>query len=253
MAFRIGPDKIGALSHNAGTLTLAPSLVTVGGQQIYTGTLSRAIASDVTLAANTLYMVYVVIASGVTSLRVSTNVNSAGPAGFSRWALVGAFMSSGAITPAYAYSVNIIGTPVYQVQAIYQAVSTSVGAGAVINYANMIRDTGSNVTTGVSWRFIAPLAGYYSVAATISAASAGTAGASVFNIYKGGVQDCVLRQSDVGSGSFSGAASIFLNASEYIDFRLGTAFGSASSSSGINSQAAVLLERANILTPLQDM
>lgn len=63
--------------------------------------LSRLISADVTLVANTLYMVYLVVSGGAAALRISTNVNSAGPAGFTTWTLVGAFYSNGIGTIAF--------------------------------------------------------------------------------------------------------------------------------------------------------
>jgi hypothetical protein len=109
---RIKNEKIGSLSHGGGIISLTASTVNVGGLQIDTDTLSRTISSDVTLVANTLYMIYVVLSSGTPTMRISTNVNSVGPAGFSSWKLVGAFYSNG-ITGSIAFGsfVNIDGAP----------------------------------------------------------------------------------------------------------------------------------------------
>lgn len=90
-------DKIGTLSQSTGTITLTasssvPSYLTIGGQQYQiTANLTRTIATDVTLTLQNLYMVYAVLSGGVVVLRVSTNLNSVGPAGFTSWKLVGAF------------------------------------------------------------------------------------------------------------------------------------------------------------------
>ena len=88
-------DKIGAISEAAGDITLQASVLTIGGQQYTTGILSRTIATDVTLVANTRYQIYAVISAGVVVLRVSINENSVGPAGFNGWGLVGSFYSNG--------------------------------------------------------------------------------------------------------------------------------------------------------------
>lgn len=104
-------DKIGSLSHAVGVISLGASDLTIGGQQYSTPTLNRTISTDVTLVANTLYMIYAVVNSGVVDLRISTNVNSAGPAGFSSWKLVGAFYSNGASSVAFGSFVGIEGTP----------------------------------------------------------------------------------------------------------------------------------------------
>lgn len=95
MGFFKGVERIGTLSHAAGVISLASSRITIGGQQYDTSTLSRTISTDVTLAANTLYMIYAVLVAGVVQLRISTNLNSVGPAGFTTWKLVGAFYSNG--------------------------------------------------------------------------------------------------------------------------------------------------------------
>lgn len=102
-------DKIGALSHSSGVITLAASRLTIGGQQYVTSSLNRTISTDVTMAANSLYMVYAVQSGGVVDLRVSANVNSSGPSGFTSWKLVGAFYSNG--SSALGSFVNIEGVP----------------------------------------------------------------------------------------------------------------------------------------------
>lgn len=85
-------EKIAAISHSAGDINLASgSLITIGGQQYSPGALTRTISLDVTLTARNAYMVYAVVSGGVVSLRISTNINSVGPAGFTAWKLVGAF------------------------------------------------------------------------------------------------------------------------------------------------------------------
>lgn len=84
-------DKIGALSHNAGAIDLGASVLTIGGQQYSVSSLSRTITDDVTLAANERYQVFAVVFGGVAALRISTNENSVGPAGFDSWKLVGSF------------------------------------------------------------------------------------------------------------------------------------------------------------------
>lgn len=103
------PDSVGILSHNAGVISLTSSRVTVGGQQYNTSTLTRTISTDVTMTANTLYMIYMVIVSGVAQLRISSNVNSVGPSGFSLWKLVGAFYANGMSPVAFGALVNIDG------------------------------------------------------------------------------------------------------------------------------------------------
>ncbi len=99
MAQKLRDDKIGALSHSSGVITLtstpaSPSWLTIGGQQ-YKITSNRTLAVSGTVA-NTLYMIYAVQTAGVVSLVQSTNVNSVGPAGYASWKLVGAFYAGNA-------------------------------------------------------------------------------------------------------------------------------------------------------------
>ncbi len=113
MAQVLKADKIGTLSHSSGTISLASSTLTIGGQQYTNSTsLNRLITSDVTMTANTLYMIYAVRNSGNTELRISTNFNSVGPTGFLSWKLVGAFYSNG-VTGSIAFGsfITIDGTP----------------------------------------------------------------------------------------------------------------------------------------------
>lgn len=111
MGQRLKEDKIGTLSHSSGTISVAASILTIGGQQYVTSALSRLISTDVTLIAATRYMVYAVISGGNPALRISTNVNSVGPAGFASWKLVGAFYSDGMSPVAFGSFVNIEGVP----------------------------------------------------------------------------------------------------------------------------------------------
>jgi len=104
MAQKLRDDKIGVLSHSGGIITLSASTssitwLTIGGQQYkVTSSLNRTIVTDVTLTLQNLYMVYAVRNAGNTELRISTNVNSIGPSGFSSWKLVGAFYTNTSAT-----------------------------------------------------------------------------------------------------------------------------------------------------------
>lgn len=106
-------DKLGLISHSAGVISLGASRVTIGGQQFKTlVTINRTIATDLTMTANGLYMVYAVVVAGNVELRISANVNSVGPSGgFTRWGLVGAFYATGDAVPVFGSFVNIDGVP----------------------------------------------------------------------------------------------------------------------------------------------
>lgn len=111
MGQKLFEDKIGALSHSSGSITLAASKITIGGQQYITSALTRAIATDLTMTSNGLYMIYAVVSGGVVDLRFSTNFNSVGPVGFTSWKLVGAFYSDGQTSVGFGSFVTIDGIP----------------------------------------------------------------------------------------------------------------------------------------------
>lgn len=130
---KIKDESISTLTHSAGIISLAPSVVNIGGVQVDTDALSRTISSDVTLVANTRYMIYVVLLTGAPVIRISTNVNSVGPVGFTSWKLVGAFYSNG-ITGSIAFGsfVNIEGAP-ETTNIPYTPITTALGAVSAIN------------------------------------------------------------------------------------------------------------------------
>jgi hypothetical protein len=104
MGQKLQNDKIGTLSQSSGIITMAatsssPSYLSIGGQQYQvTASLSRTITTDVTLTAKNLYHIYAVVSGGVVDLRISANVNSVGPSGFTSWLLIGAFYSTSSST-----------------------------------------------------------------------------------------------------------------------------------------------------------
>jgi hypothetical protein len=132
LGVHVGADKIGTMSQSAGVITMAasigvPAILTIGGTQYtVTSNLTRTIATDVTLTLQNLYMVYAVVSAGVATLRVSTNLNSVGPAGFTSWKLVGAFytdasaafidfVSAKSITPSTTQKITSTSPTTYNV------------------------------------------------------------------------------------------------------------------------------------------
>lgn len=110
MAQNIRIEKIGTLSQNAGVLSLGPSIIKIGGQQYSTPSLSRPIALDVTMVANSRYQVYAVLSGGVPTLKISANENSVGPVSFAGWKLVGSFYANGMSPVAFGSFVTIEGS-----------------------------------------------------------------------------------------------------------------------------------------------
>lgn len=91
------PIKLGTLTDSGSTLTLQPSTVFIGGQQIRTTTLTTTLSG---LTVGVRYYVYVVNTL-TPQLVVSPNDNTAGPTGFTAWGLVGSFFPASATTVGY--------------------------------------------------------------------------------------------------------------------------------------------------------
>lgn len=101
-------EKIGNLTNNGTSVTLLPSVLSIGGKQYRTTTLNVNYPS---LTANTLYMIYAIVNSGSPAIVISTNFNSIGPVGYNSWKLVGAFYSNGESSVGFGAFVNIVGKP----------------------------------------------------------------------------------------------------------------------------------------------
>jgi hypothetical protein len=104
----LAKDKIGALSQALGTITLAPSRLTIGGQQYVTSALN--VAANLSVR-NTRYQIYAVISGGSPILVISTNENSVGPVGYNSWKLVGSYYTDGMGSIGFGSFVNIVGPP----------------------------------------------------------------------------------------------------------------------------------------------
>lgn len=119
-------DKIKTMTKVTATQLSLPanSYFTIGGQQFTNSTDLSVTLSG--LSANTLYFVYAVRSSGVTSLVVSANVNSQGPAGYSAWKLVGAFYTDN--SSQYGSFVNIEGVPESDVVPFTATITSETGA-----------------------------------------------------------------------------------------------------------------------------
>lgn len=100
-------DKLGALQHSGGSITLGPSTLTIGAKQfVTTSTLNVSVG---TRSAFELVYVYATLdGNGDPQLELSANVNSVGP-GTNTWKLVGAFYANS--SGAFASFVTIEGTP----------------------------------------------------------------------------------------------------------------------------------------------
>lgn len=104
----MGSEKIGQLTQVGGVISLAPSRLTIGGQQYATGPLTLTANFA---AQNTRYQIYAVLVAGVVTLVQSINENSVGPLGYTSWKLVGSFYTNSYSTPAFGSFVTIDGVP----------------------------------------------------------------------------------------------------------------------------------------------
>jgi hypothetical protein len=96
----------------------------------------------------------------------------------------------------------------------------------LINFDTKVIDTHNAVTTGASWKFTAPRAGYYCIsAATIPASNLSGTGATIsLGLYKSGSINKIISFTNTAGitvvDSGTGSGKIYLNAGEYIDIRL---------------------------------
>lgn len=111
------------------------------------------------------------------------------------------------------------------VVARYHASSNqTTSSAAPMNYLTMDYDSHGAVTVGASWKFTAPVSGYYE--ATVHGYwNTGTTTRTW--IYKNGVQSYQLGDMDNNKNwESAGSATVQLNAGEYIDIRPDASFGS---------------------------
>lgn len=105
-------DVVKKVMHAGGVITLPPSVLTLGGRQYPTGALTRTISADLTMAANTLHFVYAQILGGIPVLRISIQIPSVYVALNPTAKLVGAFYSTGHVSPVFGTFVTIEGAPI---------------------------------------------------------------------------------------------------------------------------------------------
>ena len=148
MSQKLFDDKIGTLSHSAGNITMAaspssPARLTIGGQQ-YSVTANLVVALP-SLTANARYQVFAVQTAGVVSIVISTNENSIGPVGYSRWKLIGSLYANGLTSVAFGSFVNIKGAPnseatPYNLSITGVSVNPTKGGTIITDLANWKRD-----------------------------------------------------------------------------------------------------------------
>jgi len=144
-------EKIGLLSEAGGTISLAASVLTVGGRQFITPQLQIAVP---VLVANDRFFIYVVL-NPIPELVISQNVNSAGPAGFNGHKLVGAFRAGNTLGTFNKF-LGINGEPRFFSMLVEDDVpilSPSIANGVIstIRHLEILNDSDGNLdtTTGI--------------------------------------------------------------------------------------------------------
>ena len=107
-----------------------------------------------------------------------------------------------------------------------KSAAQTIVAGSIINYDSLIEDTHSAVTTGLSWKFTAPMEGVYNINTTgVTDSRAWPTGQQLeIAVYKNGILHRILSiksgNSFTGYIGWDGFGSIRLNKDDYIDFRI---------------------------------
>lgn len=116
----------------------------------------------------------------------------------------------------------------------YGAVSgqNTSGTPAIVDFATKYYDTHTSVTTGGSWKFTAPVPGYYDVKVKLQLTNTTSNYTTNLDLYKNGSRDQAIsrittKQLDADNNDIShqGSGQIFLNAGDYIDVRIDQSSG----------------------------
>lgn len=174
--------------------------------------------------------------SDATALFIAPGNTTTNPSGTAMGKVIASDAVGSGQTLQFSFTVPIAGwssnsvqsqdTDTRVVAASYYASGTSnPGANAQLNFDTKLYDTHAAVTTGVSWKFTAPVSGIYQV--VFQGGSFGGSGADSYYLYKNGVST-FRTSSDVGSSSGqnsypNGSSTIALVAGDFLDIRPGTA------------------------------
>ncbi len=107
------------------------------------------------------------------------------------------------------------------------AQSISVSTVTIVDFGTKVSDSTNSVTTGASWKFIAPAPGRYLVSAILTFASASHTSAAEYSmsLYKNGSADGVMSTNIPAATvtaiwSLTGSSIVSLLAGDYIDVRI---------------------------------
>jgi hypothetical protein len=102
--------------------------------------------------------------------------------------------------------------------AMYRLASAALTANQPINYATLVVDSHGAVTTGASWRFIAPFADVFEVTAQGATGTTNT----IYSVYKNGTLFSEIVYTVGGSATnhcANGSVLVPMNAGDYVDIR----------------------------------
>ena len=120
------------------------------------------------------------------------------------------------------------------VSARYSLSSGSPVAGSQINFANIGYDTHGAVTTGASWKYTAPVSGYYRVSLALCTGASN----NIFALFKNGTLDSNMSYT-IGASATNNVSSsstvLSLKAGDYFDIRPSTSNGSYAAGGGTGS------------------
>lgn len=120
----------------------------------------------------------------------------------------------------------------------------SAGVSTPINFDSRVFDTHGAVTTGASWRFIAPIAGRYSVS---TLTYAGNVNALIIVYKNGSIYAPISNQISNGTTAFDSTGTVVLSllAGDYIDIRPNSTFTitGAATFSAANDAAKIYIHR----------
>lgn len=217
-------DKIGTLSESGGNINLGPSIITIGGRQFETTSITSVALPSLT--ANSIYRVYAVIVAGVPALVVSANSVSTGPVGYSAWLLIGH------ITVNYVGGVGAVDVAVdgqfanlSPIEARFSLSSAqTIGNNASTKLdLDSVRHDSHNIIDAVTNHYITiPRDGYFNVNGSIGYAAGGS-NSRVASIWLNGsgsriayaAYPALSTTNPVGCSS----DSIFLNAGDTIELQ----------------------------------
>lgn len=131
--------------------------------------------------------------------------------------------------------------------------SIATGAQPIIDFGTKVTDTHGTVTTGVTWKFTAPISGNYLVTTLVSfvtttfGAGNGTNIALVKNnaTYSRISQETVHATNTLSAFSNKGSDAIYLNAGDFIDLRIAHGESTSRSLSADTERVRVSIDKIN--------